>query len=555
MPVAYTNFDISNVYKGRNSVNKIMKGHNHVWPTAPVFSFDTPQIGGELNFKVSSDTEYVACTVNDADVYIFSTNSTNSDIKNTVRANGVNTRVSDTNRVVDISLPLFKRIQTAITGTGTSLARYGADLNKGFITITVFNPLDTVINFSISVSGKGTQTKSCPAFSKTAFTFSSLSTGTYTVTVNNLTDNVVENTTVYVNSNSTSIPVQSLTLKLLPSEKSASGFTNNVKIYSLTQEEAINNYTNAYGPKARISIDIRILGITGSTSSIYSYWAVQGFFKIISGGIGYPPNSVITVSIPNTLYFIDYGKSSFFTRVNLRFFKLFTDSNGTIVAIASRYYGSDTPDWEAPGGPNKEFIEAFGADQTVWSSALNENSNSMIFKEDVGYKIVTRDFRSQFSSKDLSNVIPHDYFYTAIVAQELFLWYASGLRGQTLASIYNSELSKINNFVVQGDGGQGIDLVTSIDTNVDIFGSQGTWFSNLLFDNNDSEGNIQAVELGTTDVSNIRSQSQRELKVIQSNYINTTTNKNGNSNVEIINTPNFEAMHGAGVTYEYINVP
>jgi len=524
MPIAaYTNFDISNVYKGNNNVSKIMKGANHVWPTSPMFSFDTPQVGGELNFKVSSDTPYVACTVNDSDVYIYSTSSA---VKNTIRANDLY-RVSETNRVIDISLPLFRRSQATITGTGTSIARYGADLRKGTINVRISNPFDTAVSFSISVSGKGTQTKSCPAGSRIDFQFSSLSGGTYTVTLNNLTANDVQYTTVFVNDTSASIQVQSLTLKLLTSGQSTSSFDNTIRVYCLTEQEALDNYTNAYGPKAIISVDLRTVGSYNPTS-LWGYKVAQVFFKILHGGIGYPANSTIQVSIPNVQTWFQGFKSGFYQQYTQPFFNMVTNSNGTVTGIVAPTY-------------------RFG--ESIWGSDWNNNSNSMYFSNTGEFK-PDLDAR-QFSGNDLSTTLPHDYFYTTFILNGWSDWGRSATYGKSILSVFRTAIDR-NAINITGNGNQGIDLIVG-NTGQHAFGNQGTWFKNLLFNNTDSEGNIQAVELNSINISNIKSQSQRELKLIQSNYINTTTNKNGNSKVQITNTPNFEAMHGSGVTYDYIN--
>ena len=68
---AFTNTSISNAYRGADQVSKILLGYNHVWPLSPVFSFDTYQAGGEVDFTVVSDTQYVACTINDSDTFLY----------------------------------------------------------------------------------------------------------------------------------------------------------------------------------------------------------------------------------------------------------------------------------------------------------------------------------------------------------------------------------------------------------------------------------------------------------------------------------------------------
>jgi len=79
----------------------------------------------------------------------------------------------------------------------------------------------------------------------------------------------------------------------------------------------------------------------------------------------------------------------------------------------------------------------------------------------------------------------------------------------------------------------------------------GMAIENLIFNNEDLEGNIHAVDLKDVNVNSIASVTQRKLQTIRSNSINTSTNKAINSNVKIVNTPNFKSTHGSEVTYRY----
>jgi hypothetical protein len=79
----------------------------------------------------------------------------------------------------------------------------------------------------------------------------------------------------------------------------------------------------------------------------------------------------------------------------------------------------------------------------------------------------------------------------------------------------------------------------------------GMAIENLIFNNEDLVGNIHAVDLKDINVNSVTSMTQRKLQAIRSNSINTSTNKAINSNVKIINTPNFKSTHGSEVTYRY----
>ena len=64
--------------------------------------------------------------------------------------------------MTDITLPLYQRKQVKITGRGTQLARYGADYNNGNILVEINNEYGDAINYTVSVTGKVSITKTCP---------------------------------------------------------------------------------------------------------------------------------------------------------------------------------------------------------------------------------------------------------------------------------------------------------------------------------------------------------------------------------------------------------
>ena len=126
---AFNNTIISNAYRGTDQVSKILLGYNHVWPLQSVFSFDTYQAGGELNFRVVSDTQYVACIINDATIFLYQSNV--ADGTDVIRAINLDAQaynnlyqIDSTVSMTDITLPLYQRKQVKITGRGTQLARY-----------------------------------------------------------------------------------------------------------------------------------------------------------------------------------------------------------------------------------------------------------------------------------------------------------------------------------------------------------------------------------------------------------------------------------------------
>jgi hypothetical protein len=244
---AFTNTSISNAYRGADQVSKILLGFNVVWPQAPVFSFDTYQAGGELNFTVVSDTQYVACTVNDSDTFLFKAVDMTWGTDSSIQAINLDAQAynkqyqldSDTN-VIDINLSLYQRKKVKITGRGSSASKYIADNYSGLINVEVENPFGAATVFTVSIPGQTSITKTCLVGSRNQFMFPNLPAGTKTVTINNLTDGVINTASVVLNARwNARLPTQ--TLNLGEVVDIAGGISENlttIKVYSLTEEEA-----------------------------------------------------------------------------------------------------------------------------------------------------------------------------------------------------------------------------------------------------------------------------------------------------------------------------
>jgi hypothetical protein len=228
-----------------------MMGNNHVWPSAPVFSFDTYQSGGDLNFKVISNTGIIATVINNNDILIHSS-------INEVQAKGiiaigpgVNNRHDFScyplGKQIDISLPLYQRREVTVTGRGTSIARYGADLLKGELYITVSNDFDEPITFSANLQGI-TKTSIIQGQSSAVISFASLSAGDKLITIVNVTDNITEYVTVNINNNRTTISPIYYRFGAQSSLQIASNKLTRVDVYALTEAEALANNITIGGP-------------------------------------------------------------------------------------------------------------------------------------------------------------------------------------------------------------------------------------------------------------------------------------------------------------------
>ena len=346
MPVAaYTNFDISNVYKGNNNVSRIMKGNVHAWPPSPAFSFSTYRSGGDLNFTVTSDTDYIACTVNDSDVFIYKTSGTTA---NNIYTYGTLHQLESAGKVIDVSLPLYERKYARISGAGTQLARYGHDYNNGRVVIEIVNQFGSNISYTVNLTGKGSITKTCPVGTITSFIFTSVPKGTRTVTLTDLSDGSTTSTQVVINTNSAPISMQNLALGLNKADNSTGNILNNIKVYSITDEEALNSI---HGTAPIISVQQFSDGFAWRGSSfaynrMYREWFHRLKFRIISGGAGLPVNSEIQVRWDQYVRIKRSG--SFKTAlVYYHILTLVTDSVGRVVRLkeGTGYQGAIPSGW------------------------------------------------------------------------------------------------------------------------------------------------------------------------------------------------------------------
>jgi hypothetical protein len=510
---AFNNTIISNAYRGSDQVSKLMLGHNHVWPLSPEFSFDTYQSGGELNFRVVSDTQYVACMINDSDVFIYKTNGTSTD---NIRAINLNAQaynklyqLSQTSNVIDISLPLYQRKIVKISGRGTRVTRYNADYNSGNILVEIYNPFGSDIDYNVSLTGKGSITKTCVVGTKTAFNFTAVSRGTRTVTLRNLTDGAVDSTTVYINTNYTPVTIQNLTIGINKGAESTNSNTlTDIKVYSLTESEAL---LNIHGTAPVISVQQIYDGSeTGYRNTLFFYRII---FKLVSGGTGLPVNSQIQMRWADD---VRAGPPWGPRPVTIHVLTLVTDGIGRVVTLEPGTSHLSDPvvlQQLAAGGYYESRVNSEYLGTSTWkvnnSTTVTMSTNRSRFRWAGSPFIDTAyDFRNN--------------------------WIRGGAVGIEFIGT-DSPISLVNH--------KDYDLV-NLNT--------GAWVENLLFDNQDLVGNLQSVDLKDINVNSITSTTQNELQIIRSININTSTNKASNSNVKVINTNEFKSTHGSETTYRYL---
>ena len=363
MPSNYTSFQIDDFILRRAGTDlnpdRVLLGQNQVWPKAKVIEFKTFQKGGSLDFMIGSDTKYAAVTIDDSDVYIFGTSNAHKNYVEAESSTYYNKyTMSNTFTPIQVSIPLYLKKDVKISGKGTQVGRYGGDYNSGSVTVTVRLGIGQAESFSVHVTGKSTKTLLVPAGQIKFFSFGGLSQGNKTVTITNNASGDIYTRTVNINTTRSTIASQAFLISAESDDVASIGtIEKSVKIYSLTEAEALANLQASYGSEAIIGVDARWMLADNTknyptlyngssfpnTAASYCYWVV--FFKILHGGTGYPANTrigMIDMGEGNGIAVVlDSGKggtydmNSFFRHADL-----VTNSNGTITSITRDTYGN-----------------------------------------------------------------------------------------------------------------------------------------------------------------------------------------------------------------------
>ena len=567
-----TNTNIANLYLKDAPVDKLMLGHAQVWPTEPMLAFDLYPSGDKIEFEVVSDTQFIACTVDDSDIYLFeTTDSPKTQIK--VDRPGANSQTINigSSYVIPVQIPLFKKDIITVSGIGSNRSRYVPDHNSGKVTVTLKSRVSEVTEiFSVSITGKGTQTKTIDNQQTEHYAFTGLSSGTKTITVINETTGEEYTTEVYINLNRSALPPQSKTLRSR-GIGSGSGDLTRIKVYSLTEAEAQRNYEEAYGAEASIHIETRTLyAMTYNASGVRynTLWAIdptlyvtEYFFKIVNSGWGYPPNARIPLMIYGLTTLETFEKWETFGPQDIVWCYLVTNGSGRIVDIDENgfrekgvgtggvyfyrnlfihdemhHYGYDYSEIRRtrPDGPGA-FDHEFGQVQAQYEQPP-QNAPHLITQ---------------------SRNVPWDYWYSTLT----FSGYMSEFKRHRLSyyiNPYGTTLeSSITNMInddkiaVTGTNGKKVNLTYgNVGVNNEI---TGTWFKNLIFDNFDDLGHVRALHLGNIDIERVIVTSQKQLHVVQSDTFGggTTTGAVGNGKIQIKNSVEYEYTHGLGITYTY----
>ena len=359
----YTSFQIDDFILRRDGTDlnpgRVLLGQNQVWPKAKVIEFKTFQKGGSLDFTIGSDTKYAAVTIDDSDVFIFSTSNTHKNYVESESSTYYNKyTMSNTFTPIQVSIPLYLKKDVKITGKGTQVGRYGGDYNSGSVTVTVRLGIGQAESFSVQVTGKGTKTLLVPAGQSRFFVFSGLSQGNKTVTITNNASGDTYTRTVNINTYRGTLASQTFLIGAESGDVASIGtIEKSVKIYSLTEAEALANLQASYGSEAIIGVDARWMLADNeknyptlyngssfpNTGGSHCYWIV--FFKILHGGTGYPANTrigIVDMGEGNGINIVyDAGKGGVYSRpAFFRHADLVTNSNGTITSITRDTYAN-----------------------------------------------------------------------------------------------------------------------------------------------------------------------------------------------------------------------
>jgi len=335
---AFTNASISNAYRGTNQVSKMMLGYNHVWPLAPIFSFDTYQSGGELNFDVASDTGIIATVINGNESMLHP----NPQSINLIQAKAASYSYNESyttppgTQLTNINLPLYNRREVTITGRGTQVTRYNADYNNGSVNVTISNDFIDAVTFSVNLDGN-TKTANIAGESSVTISFTALSRGSKLITITNVTDNTSEQISVTINTNYTPLAPIYYRFGAQDNLPTVSDKLTRVDVYALTEAEALasnSSFTVKSRPVKfvaknwlwdlrRVSSTIWVL-TTGHT------------IEIVDRGIGYAENSLMrTEAVVDTEELWD-GSNPFVTDIDLK-----TNNKGEVIEYRVYYNQSN----------------------------------------------------------------------------------------------------------------------------------------------------------------------------------------------------------------------
>jgi hypothetical protein len=498
---AFPNTIISNAYIGTDQVSKILLGSKHVWPLAPIFSFDTYQSGGELNFDVASDTGIIATVVNGNE----STLHPNPRSINLIQAKAASSSYNESyttppdTQLTNINLPLYSRREVNITGRGTQVTRYNADYNNGSVNVTISNDFSEAVTFSVNINGV-TKTKTITGQSYADISYTGLSKGSKTITITNVTDNTSEQISVNINTNYTPLTPTYYRFGAQDNSPTVSNKLTKVDVYALTEAEALAS-NDSFRAGTRPAV-ILVNNFRWTSQESYYFhqmnYAVHLYYtlNLIDKGSGYEKNATIT-SHTNINHSGFWG-----SLINLEI-RLRTNDKGEVIDYSTLLTSNTFKHWTGEGTTEGNALWA------EWGNGSNFKNWWPTVKWS-GYSSGT------INCYSLIGPVP---------SYNLNMNAARAVTGEyTLQNLAPPPLA------------------TSKPA------------ENLLFNNTDITGRLYSADLKNINVNSIVSQSQRELQLIRTDSINTSYDIRSHKPdiLKVYASPKLHTIHGSGITYDYI---
>ena len=376
---AFTNTSISNAYRGADQVSKILLGYNHVWPLAPIFSFDTYQSGGELNFNVASDTGIIATVINGNESMLHPSLQSINLIQAKAASHSYNESYTTPpgTQLTNIDLPLYSRREVNITGRGTQVTRYNADYNNGSVSVTISNDFAAAVIFSVNLNGN-TKTVNIAGKSAGIISFTALSRGSKLITITNVTDNTSEQISVTINANYTPLTPIYYRFGAQDNPKTVSDKLTRVDVYALTEAEALAS-NSSFTTRSRAAV-IQGSNFTASVPWLgcFTIYSFSALYTLVDRGIGYQKNTIITA---------DTTLPGWYSGVRTQ---LQTDHNGSVYRF--RVY--------QPGGGYN-----LNGDWTPWYTSSGVYSNTIVL---IGFQRyhISPDFPKSTDQVNLYDIPP-----------------------------------------------------------------------------------------------------------------------------------------------------
>lgn len=481
-----------------------------------------------------------------------------------------------------VKIELSPKRSAVVRGRSSSKDYYLGDLSNGEIRVEIFNQSGNASNFEVRITpgvtvanlrhqsstyntaANTTQTKNIARNRTHIFKFNSLigasgSGRTYTVRVKDLSTGTAKSTTVKIKQDRRrKINTQNIDLGgggINPREGLADDDESGtiISLYALTEEEA---FTSLFGGNGVIEMAYIDMG-----NEFVGRWTYYGGSKTASGNAilakvrkkltgQLPTNKTIKVYLRVNKLDSDNDPIANTYTMQIPVFNVITDSYGNVDRIEYPSVSDRTNDKNPSQIQTTHTGTALGRSETNDHAAGNwlfypggndtlnrlyitygdepEWSNCRLLESRIGDSAFAERYSKDDGRRGIPEAIKAPESGTALpITQD----YDIGIWLDDIAAAGGPLYANTTYPAAMLDGSTGKPYVPYDGSNLTIVGvgdellfgdDTPEWTTNLLVDNENIEGNIVSVELGSEPIRSITVGNQRNLSLIQSDYINTS---------------------------------